>query len=176
MRDFKIMSQEVCNSCSGTKNVQTCVYCKKQVCKKCYEFVSEEEFSMYPKIPKSLVFGPVCTDCIIDKIQPERQIYEELCDKAKEVYFLTKNYRGNVRILARHTKRVAVEDVPDRREAILRMAFMAAQLNFNAIIEAEIKDKKTRTSDGYQSTLWSGSAMPAKVDGEHLELASLKGL
>ena len=62
----------------------------------------------------------------------------------------------------------------DRRECILRLAFFAAELGFNAIIESEVDSKKVRKG-AYQSSTWSGSALPADVDGARLEKASLKG-
>jgi hypothetical protein len=125
-------------------------------------------------IPEHLKLYLYCARCFHDRILPEQTRYEELMEQAKEVYFLSKAYRGNVRILKRHTKRVSVDDCDDRRECILRLAFKAVELGFNAIIQAEIESEKTHVNHR-QSTLWRGSALPADVDGERLELSSLKG-
>ena len=163
-----------CIGCGATKKLQNCEYCARPVCKNCSEFLSDDDFSFYPKAPKTIKLGAVCDECFITHVEPEKVIYDELMAKASEVYFLTKNYRGNVRISAKHTKRVSVASCLDRRETIMRLAFFAAQLGFNAILEGELVDKKIRV-DGYQSTRWSGSAMPATIDGEHLERASLRG-
>ena len=109
---------------------------------------------------------PVCKSCVIAM---ESEAF------TKDVYFLTKAYPGYVRVLRKHTKRVVVEDCADRRDTIVRMAFFAAELGFNAIIEAEVESFKTR-SHGYLSSRWKGSAMPAQIDGEQLERASLRRL
>ena len=96
-------------------------------------------------------------------------------EKAKDIYFLTKAYPGYIRVLQRHTKRVQVEACDDRRETIMRLAFFAAELGFNSIIEAEVESSKRRVG-GYQSSTWTGSAMPAKIDGDQLERSSLRRL
>ena len=127
------------------------------------------------KIPKELTLGNYCPLCFQEKIAPQKAHYDDLMEKAKDVYFLTKAYPGYVRVLQRHTKRVSVEKCDDRRETIMRLAFFAAELGFNAVIESEVNSSKSRNS-GYQSSIWIGSAMPANIDGDQLERSSLRRL
>jgi uncharacterized protein YbjQ (UPF0145 family) len=125
------------------------------------------------KIPDVLRQGNVCPACFDQQVRPHQLRMEELLEKAKDVYFLTKAYPGYVRVIQKHTKRVSIDDCDDRRETIVRLAFFAAELGCNAIIEAEVDSKKVSMGK-YQSSRWFGSAMPAKIDGEQLERSSLR--
>ncbi len=125
------------------------------------------------KVPAELSKGTYCLHCFDATVLPKQKEYQDKLERAEDIYFLTKAYPGYVRVLKRHTKRVQVEACNDRRETILRMAFFAVELGFNAIIEADVKSQKTR-NHGHQSSLWSGSAMPAQIDGEQLERSSLR--
>lgn len=163
----------VCSSCGAQKAPNTCELCNKSICKNCLEHVDSETFSFFTKLPAKLKKANFCPLCYDAEILPEKVRYGAIMERAKDVYFLTKAYPGYIRVLRRHTKRVSIPTCDDRKETILRMAFMAAELNFNAIIEAEVLSRKIRKGD-YQSSLWAGSAMPALIDGEQLERTSLK--
>lgn len=126
-------------------------------------------------IPRELAVRLYCPPCFDEKIAAPLAKYEELLEKAKDIYFLSRDYPGYVRVLRRHTKRVQVPDCDDRRETILRMAYVAAELGMNAIIEATVESKKVRINK-YKTHRWSGSAMPALIDGDQLERTSLKRL
>jgi hypothetical protein len=172
---FVESQQKTCVHCQGSKRVQACVLCSQMSCKNCHFFVNSEEFSFYSKNPLKGIEGWVCTQCYGQKVEPEKIKYQSLFEQAQGIYFLTKNYRGNLRLKNTYTKRVSVDSCQDRREAITRLAFYAAELNYNAIIQAEIVDKKIKRPGGYQSTEWSASALPANIDGIHLEKATLRG-
>jgi uncharacterized protein YbjQ (UPF0145 family) len=164
-----------CDVCSSPKAVYRCGVCSKTICKKCRVYVDTHTFSFFSKVPPKLLLADYCPECHEREVLPEQARYDELMEKAKDVYYLSKAYPGYVRVLRRHTKRVTVESCPDRRETILRMAFWAAELNFNAIIEAEVDSAKVRHG-GYQTSIWKGSALPANIDGEQLERSSLRRL
>jgi hypothetical protein len=163
-----------CARCNAEASLVECGLCQKSFCKKCRQSLDPTAFELLIKIPKDFSHAHYCIDCFDAKVAPFQAEYEENAAKAHEVYFLTKNYRGFVRITKRHTKRVEVRECDDRRLTILKMAYAAAELGFNAIIEAEVDDKKIRMNK-YQSTAWSGSALPANIDGEQLEKSSLRG-
>jgi hypothetical protein len=63
---------------------------------------------------------------------------------------------------------VTVKDVPDRDEAILRLAFLAAEEGFNAILDVNVKSEKVR-NEGWQKMRWSGSGLPVGVDAAKIE-------
>jgi hypothetical protein len=166
------VSDKLCIICDK-KATLSCVSCTQPVCKSCHEYVEPTTFSFWTKLPKGVVLGNYCPPCYEEKILPSQTLYDEIMEKAKDIYFLTKNYRGYVRVIRKHTKRVVIPSCADRRETILRMAFVAAELNFNAIIDAEVESAKVRDNK-YQTTRWSGSSMPALIDGEQLERSSLR--
>jgi hypothetical protein len=162
-----------CASCGAVKASFNCGLCQKNLCKNCVQEVDSHAFSFFSKIPEELKKGNICPTCFEDKILPHKKRFDELLEKANDIYFLTKSYKGYVRVHNKHSKRVIVADCDDRRETIVRLAFFAAELGFNAIIDSEVESKKVRMGK-YQSTRWYGSALPAKIDGEQLERSSLR--
>ncbi len=167
------MSATPCSRCSEPQAAFHCGLCGVAICKACREYVDPTIFSYFLKKPAELAKSDYCHGCYDAKVAPRRAEYEALLEKAEDIYFLTKNYPGYVRVLRRHTKRVVVPECADRRETILRMAFVAAELGFNAIIEADVESQKVRNG-GFQSSVWKGSAMPALIDGDQLERSSLR--
>jgi hypothetical protein len=165
-----------CQVCLSAKATSSCGLCSCSVCKKCRVALDPEAFLYMPKIPAALSHANYCVPCYDTQVAPARSDYEVLAEKAKDIYFLTKAYPGYIRVLRRHTRRVVIEDCADRRDTILSMAYQAAQLGMNALIESEVESFNTRKghSRGYQSARWKGSAMPALVDGDQLERTSLR--
>jgi uncharacterized protein YbjQ (UPF0145 family) len=166
---------ESCSFCEAKNAVKSCGICEKKVCKKCVVSLDRYYFSLKETVDPILTHGNYCSTCYDSFVLLEKIKYDELSMSAHEIYYLSKDYPGHVRVFQRHTKRVVVKESNDRRETILRLAYMAAELKFNAIIEAEVSSSKTRTG-GYQSLIWKGSAMPAKIDAAQLEKSSLKRL
>ncbi len=163
-----------CAFCSEAKAPHACGICKASLCKECLQYIDTNHFSFMSRVPAKLKLANYCLSCFEKEVLPEQAKYDELMERAKEVYFLTKAYPGYIRVLKRHTKRVDVKLCEDRRETILRLAFFAAELNFNAIIEGDVDSSKVRREGGYQLSTWSGSAMPAEIDAVQLERSSLK--
>jgi hypothetical protein len=173
------MSEITCGACGASKAPHTCGICAKTVCKSCLEYVDTEAFS-FSEAPTHLRQGSYCTACFDEQVVPAQARYDELMEKAKDVYFLTRAYPGFVPVLKRHKKRVSVAECEDRRETILRLAFQAAELGFNAIIEADVDSAKVRLGGkhkgSYQTSTWAGSAVPALIDAVQLERLSLRRL
>jgi uncharacterized protein YbjQ (UPF0145 family) len=163
----------ICSICQKPKAPKTCDLCEVAICKSCQETLSTDAFLYLAKIPPKLAHSSYCINCYEEEVLPALNEYNVMTEKAKDVYYLSKAYPGYIRVLQRHTKRVVVEDCDDRRETIIRLAFQAAEMGFNAIIEAEVESFKTR-HHAHKSARWKGSAMPAKIDGDHLELTSLR--
>ena len=164
-----------CETCGSSKQCKNCGICARVICKACTHYVDSHHFSFMARVPAKLKLSNYCSECFEAEIEPSIAQYDEMMEKAKDCYFLTKNYTGNVRVLRRYTKRVSVAECDDRRETIIRLAFLAAELGFNAIIEGEVESAKKRMG-GYQTSTWKGSALPANIDGAQLERSSLRGL
>ncbi len=161
-----------CGVCLTAKSIKTCGLCQVHVCKKCLETPAGDAFLYLKKIPVELNHTCYCIHCWDAKVVPALADYELMAEKARNVYFLTEDYRGYVRVLRKHTKRVDIEDCDDRREIILKMAYMAAELGFNAIIQSRVESASVYINS-YHSSRWKASALPAIIDGEQLERSSL---
>ena len=92
---------------------------------------------------------------------PALDSYLETMNRAKELYIFEKKIKS-VPLIMCSKQKVSVEDCPDRKETILRLAFLAVEQSFNAVTEVQIICKKVRTN-GYQTSLWSASGFPARV-------------
>jgi hypothetical protein len=167
-----------CIVCQSKKvTTATCGLCQGALCKTHKVSLGATAFLLLEKIPAPLAHAHYCASCYDTQVAPALATYDEMAEKANDIYFITKNYTGYVHVQRRHTKRVLVKDCADRRETILRMAFQAAELGMNALIESEVESFNTRKDGkpgGYQSARWKGSAMPAQINGEQLERASLR--
>ena len=70
--------------------------------------------------------------------------------------------------MKRAAKPFRVDDCTDRDETLMRLAFLAAKADFNALLDVDIVAKKVRNF-GYQTSQWQGIGVPARVDREKLE-------
>ena len=71
-------------------------------------------------------------------------------------------------MLKRSRDKIEVKACVDRNETILRLGFMAAELGYNAVFDAQVIATQVR-DNAYQTTNWSGVGYPAIVDGERLD-------
>lgn len=93
--------------------------------------------------------------------------YNENLERAKDIIVFEKSQGKETRLLKRKEHTLKVEDMADRDELILRLAFMSAVRGFNAIIDLDIKPKKI-LEGRYQHTVYSGSAVPVNVSDKQL--------
>ncbi len=168
-----MVTSNQCVICESKKGLEPCGLCGSHSCKAHVHDLGAEAFSFMTKIPKDLTARLYCPLCFDAKIAEPLARYEELLAKANDIYYLSRDYPGYVHVLRRHTRRVSVPDCDDRRETILRLAYVAAELGMNAIIESEVVARKDNKGK-YKSHRWSGTAVPAIIDGEQLERTSLK--
>ena len=78
-----------------------------------------------------------------------------------------KNQGKETRLISRKEKPYSVKDCADYNEAILRLAFFAVEAGFNSLLDVDLTSKKIIVA-GYQSTVWSGTAVPANVADKKL--------
>lgn len=78
---------------------------------------------------------------------------------AKQIIVFDKSQGKESRLYKRHEKPIKVVDCPDREETVLRLAFMAVQAKYNAIIDLELRHRIVRNGS-YKSTVWTGTAIP----------------
>ncbi|MFO1520072.1 MAG: hypothetical protein U1F57_10480 [bacterium] len=155
-----------CSACLQPKARLRCGLCEKSLCKDCALFVDESSFSFLKTVPDELRRNTYCAPCYDGKVAPAKESYSQIMDRAKQVYVFFKKH--HIPLITRSKHPVTVKDCPDRDEALLRLAFLAAEQSFNALLEVNLVSEKIYVS-GYRSLSWSGSAFPAKVRGESIE-------
>jgi hypothetical protein len=158
-----------CGQCNAPKTVSECGICKKILCKACRETLAVKDFELLEKRPADLSHSAYCGECFDLKVRPALEQYEKLELLAKNVYFQSNNFRGNSHILSKYSKTISIEKCADRRQLILMLAYKAAELNYNAIVSADIRNKRIYAEGGYGHYEWSGTAIPANINGAQFE-------
>lgn len=157
-----------CSHCRKPKATLSCGVCQEDLCKTCAEFLDAATFSFLPEIPASLGHTYYCPTCFSSEVEPKRAEYDEIMERAREVYIFFTTQRKPLPILMSSKQRVRVLTCEDRDETILRLAFLAAQQGYNGVIQTEVKSEKIR-NQAYEKTAWSGSGLPANLDAQKLE-------
>jgi hypothetical protein len=163
-----MMSKTVCSTCQSPKANLKCGICDCAICKSCTQFLNEEAFAFLEARPKYLAHAIYCNVCYDEKVAPELGVYNEQMERAKDVNVYFKTQSKETRTLKRKEPPVKVADIRDRDEALLRLAFLAAQLNYNGLIDVQLDSKKV-IENGYTSSLWSGQGIPTHIDDKHLK-------
>jgi hypothetical protein len=96
-------------------------------------------------------------------VAPELSLYEETLEQAKRVFVFFKTQRKSIPLIKKEKNPEWIEESPDRDETILKLAYISASRGFNAIMDVETTSKKVR-NEAYQTSVWSGSGIPAQVD------------
>jgi hypothetical protein len=71
--------------------------------------------------------------------------------------------------LERSKEWIKIQECEDRDRLILQLAYLAAEQGYNGILETEVIQKKVRAG-AYQTSTWSGQALPVQVDARKMEL------
>lgn len=160
------MSQS-CDSCRNPEADLACELCKKALCDQCVLSPPLDSFSMMKKIPVDLTHTEYCRFCYDDKVEPALQKYEETLELAKNVFIFFKTQRKEIPLIRKTKDKLEVKECPDRDETILRLAYMAAELGFNAVIETDVYAEKIR-NHAHQKMRWQGTGSPALIDENKL--------
>ncbi|MCM0605165.1 MAG: hypothetical protein KA715_03675 [Xanthomonadaceae bacterium] len=152
-----------CSNCRKSNATSQCGCCNEPVCKNCIEFLKEGSFSFLQKIPQELTHTQYCPSCFQKYVTEAQTKYEETMELAREVYIFYIGRKGNLPLFEQSKKKLSIPKCTDRDEILLRLAFQAAEMGFNAITETDVIRIKVR--DGaYQTMSFSVSGFPAKID------------
>jgi len=88
---------------------------------------------------------------------------------AKNVNVFFASQSKESRFVRRIEKPIKVENCQDREEAVMRLAFLAIEANKNSIVDVDLVSMKVHKGGTWQSSLWSGRAIPADIDEAHLK-------
>ncbi|MNY17090.1 hypothetical protein D3C86_1503880 [compost metagenome] len=161
------METSSCSICHKPKANLECGACHSTICKKCAQFLDEDSFSFLPKVPAELSHTIYCYPCYDKTVAPELQSYEETIERAKHIQVYFNDQGKETRLLKRLEETVHVRECADKEETLLRLAFFAARLNYNGIIDVSITSSKVR-SGAYQTLKWTGSGIPAYIDPKRI--------
>lgn len=163
------MSATECISCGKPKAVLSCEVCNEALCKKCDQILEPDTFSFLPKVPEELTHLHYCGSCFDSVVAPELDSYHETMERAKNAFVFFTTQRKETPLIKKAREVLKVSNCLDRDETILRLAFFAAQADFNAIIEVEVSSEKIRNG-AYQTSRWNGQGIAAQIDGHKLDL------
>lgn len=153
---------QICKTCRKPKANYPCGICEEHVCKSCAHFMGDG-FSFLKKIPKDLSHQTYCSHCYDDKVSQAHADYNATMEKAKEVIVFTKERSKLTGHLKRKEDPVTVEDCEDEEETLMRLAFFAAQEDFNCILDVKITHRKIIVGS-HKKTIFSGTAIPITID------------
>ncbi len=128
-----------------------------------------ETFSFLKTIPENLAHSVYCNPCYDELVAPELDLYQETMQKAEGVFVFFTTQRNGIPMTRKSKEVFEVRDCIDRDEAILRLAFFAAQAGFNGLIECEVDYEKVRLG-AYQTSKWHGTGVAAQVDADKIAL------
>lgn len=157
------MKSAICSSCRLPKANLTCECCQALQCKSCAQKLKKDSFSFLTTLPKELSHQIYCGRCFDQKVAPALAEYETHLRKARNVNVFFKTQSEETRLMRRSEKPIKVSGCEDKDETLLRLAFLAAQANFNTLIDVVITSEKVRM-EAYQTTRWNGSAVPINLD------------
>ena len=144
-----------------------CGICHSSICKSCTQFLDEDSFSFLASVPENLSHLAYCGPCFDLHVAPAQADYNETMEKAKDISVYNKKQGKETRLIKRLEEPVHVDDCDDYEETILRLAFLTVKANYNSLVDMDIVSKKVKT-DGYQSTKFSGTGIPAHVTVDRL--------
>lgn len=157
------MQSSLCTTCQKPKAPFICGICQSAICKKCAQFLPKDSFSFFKNTPKDLHHEVYCISCFDEKVSPELQSYEQAMARARDIFVFNKKQSKETRAIRRKQEPIRVTDCTDKDEALLRLAFFAAEANFNALIDVELSPKTIKVN-GYQTTKWDGVGIPVNIN------------
>lgn len=151
-----------CSQCQKPKATLTCETCSEILCKSCAEFISENAFPLLTKRPAEIAHSTYCTACYSNYVLPFIEKYKEIENRAKDIKVFDKTQGKETRLIKKTEDPITVNDCSEYQEALMKLAYLAAEKNFNTLVDVDIKSKKIRI-DSYQTSLFFGSGIPAKT-------------
>jgi hypothetical protein len=120
-------------------------------------------FQLMPNAPAELMHASYCHACFEAKVRQPLEHYIEVAERAQNIIVYEIGQKKETRLMRRSQKPFRVESCADRQETLMRLAYMAAEAGFNGLIDVALVGKKIREGT-YQTTEWSGTAIPAEID------------
>lgn len=156
-----------CCTCFKPKATLTCGACNEALCKYCAQFLQPEDFAFTLQRAPLLHKDTFCSPCFTELVEPALNKYNETMARAKEIMVFSKIQNKETRFVGRDEDRIHIPECEDRDEVIMRLAYQAADRDFNGVIDIKLATRKVRNGS-YQTTVWFGSGVPAQVNPDKL--------
>lgn len=153
------MQKQNCQTCSAVKTAVICDRCSEHTCKRCSFFIDDTVFDYTDFLPEEIKDKVFCTSCYYQDVDAVLVDYKELLEKAKAVNVYSSIQGAETGRIKRIEKPILVQDCDDREETLLRLAFFAAQKDYDTLVDVSIKSKKVGEG-AYKKLVWSGTAVP----------------
>ena len=168
------MEDSRCVACLRPRATLECGLCSGGLCRDCSVFLETGSFSFLEVVPDELTKTYYCQRCYDAQVAPVLDSYSATMERAKSVFIFFKTQRKPIPLIRKTNDVLRVVTCPDRDETILRLAFRAAEKDFNAVIDADVTCEKVR-NEGYQKMNWRGTGHPAAVDEAKMARNDLLG-
>lgn len=156
-----------CNHCGKTKAPYTCGCCLDTLCKSCVQFMPDDAFQFLTNRPKEISHNWYCSVCFGQNVVPALAEYEAIAEHARGVLVFDVTQGKETRFVKRLEKPIIIASGADEQDITMRLAYMAAEKNFNALVDVDIKAVKVRDGS-YQTTAYSGKGIPTNVTDRKL--------
>ena len=124
------------------------------------QFIDEDFFEMQSLLPEDLRNKTFCLNCFNQGIDERISRYRDIVEMAKNVDIFNKTQTKETRRIKRIEDPIRVENCDDRQEAVMRLAFIAADKGFKTIVDVDITSKKVGEGKSYKKLVWKGVAVP----------------
>ncbi len=156
-----------CSHCGKKKSPYQCGVCNDTLCKSCVQFMPDGAFQYLTNRPPEISHNWYCNVCFDNNVVTSLATYEEIVARAKGISVFDISQGKETRFVKRLEKPIVIESGLDQYDITMRLAYMAAEKNFNSLVDVNIKATKVRDGS-YQTTTYTGSAIPTNVDDRKL--------
>ncbi|MBX3016401.1 MAG: hypothetical protein KF767_00825 [Bdellovibrionaceae bacterium] len=156
-----------CVSCLDPKAKLECGLCGASVCKSCAQFMDDDAFAFLSPKPTSLAHDTYCPGCYDREVATALAEYEAKLARARELPLYLKKQSRETKFVVRKADPIAVKECPDHDETLLRLAFQALEMGYNALVDVQLHSTKIRPGN-YQTTIWDGVGIPVNLDPERM--------
>jgi hypothetical protein len=161
------MKNESCFSCGKSKALLNCGLCQTVVCKYCAQFLEEDRAPYLTPVPTELSHTVYCYPCYTEQVAPVLEDYDEQLKAAKNIMIFSKAQNKETHFIKRIEEPLVITDCDSEADVLMKMAFIALKLEYNAIIDVTTNSKKVKIGS-YQTTKWSGTGIPTDVQDSKL--------
>ncbi len=122
--------------------------------------MDEDCFEMIALLPAELQNKTFCLNCYHQGVSESLEHYTEIVEKAKQVDVFSKTQTKETRRIKRVESPIRVVDCADKEEALLKIAFIAADKGYGTVVDVDLASKKHGEGKSYKKLVWSGSGIP----------------